>query len=95
MTQTEILVNNRTGLHARPAKLFTTEAKKFKCSITIEKNGGDGQKCNAKSIFSVLAMGADKGTSLKLTADGEDEKEALQALQRLAENDFGETEESI
>lgn len=95
MTRIQIKVNNHTGLHARPAKVFTSEAKKYACSINIEKNGDSSAQYNAKSIFSVIAMGAEKGTELTLFANGEDEKEALQALQKLAENNFGETEDSV
>lgn len=95
MTQIKLRVNNRTGLHARPAKLFTAEAKKFSCSINIEKNGDKAVTYNAKSIFSVLSMGADKGTVLTVYANGEDENEALKALKELADGNFGETEESI
>lgn len=95
MTQTQLRVNNRTGLHARPAKLFTAEAKKFTCNIYIEKNGDKTVTYNAKSIFSVLSMGADKGTVLTVYANGADENEALKALSELADGNFGETEESI
>lgn len=95
MNHIQIRVNNRTGLHARPARLFTGEAKKYASSITIEKNGESSAQYNAKSIFSVMSMGADKGTTLTVYANGEDEVEALQALQKLAEDNFGETEESV
>ncbi len=95
MTQTQLRVNNRTGLHARPAKLFTAEAKKFTCNIYIEKNGDKTVTYNAKSIFSVLSMGADKGTVLTVYASGDDENEAVRALSDLADGNFGETEESI
>lgn len=95
MTQVQLRVNNRTGLHARPAKLFTAEAKKYDCSIYIEKNDDKAVTYNAKSIFSVLSMGADKGTVLTVYANGTDEKEAVKALSELADGNFGETEESI
>ncbi|NCB73709.1 MAG: HPr family phosphocarrier protein [Clostridia bacterium] len=95
MIQTQLRVNNRTGLHARPAKLFTAEAKKFTCNIYIEKNGDKTVTYNAKSIFSVLSMGADKGTVLTVYANGTDEEEAIKALSELADGNFGETEESI
>jgi len=95
VTQTQLRVNNRTGLHARPAKLFTAEAKKFTCNIYIEKNGDKTVTYNAKSIFSVLSMGADKGTVLTVYANGADENEAVKALSELADGNFGETEESI
>ena len=95
MKTTTILVNNKTGLHARPANLFTRTAGKFICKIHVEKNGDKTAVYNAKSIFSVISMGASKGSVLTIYADGEDEDAALSALQELAESDFGEMGDSI
>ena len=80
-------LNNKSGLHARPANLFAKEAAKYQASIKVIK---DGQEYNAKSILSVLSMGATQGTELTVVADGEDEELALKALKELFDQNFGE-----
>jgi phosphotransferase system HPr (HPr) family protein len=76
-------------LHARPAALFVQTANKFKSTITA-KNGD--VTANAKSILNVLTLGANKGSELKITAEGVDAEQALQAIKELHANNFGEKE---
>jgi len=83
----ELIIQNKVGLHARPAALFVQTANKFKSDITVAK---DGIKVNAKSILGVLSLGAEKGAHIIIETDGEDEKEAMQALETLIEDKFGE-----
>ena len=83
----EITVQNEVGLHARPATYFIQKANEFKSSIWVEK---DERKVNAKSLLGVLSLGIVKGTPIKLIADGPDEKEAVDALVSLIQNNFGE-----
>lgn len=83
----EVVILNKTGLHARPAAMFVKEASKFKSEIKVEK---DGRQANAKSIISILSCGLEHGTKIKLIANGEDEAEALDALAKLIESKFGE-----
>jgi len=83
----EFIIQNKVGLHARPAALFVQTAKKFKSSITVEK---DGNKVNAKSILGVLSLGAEKGVHIIIEAKGEDEKKAMRKFKELIENKFGE-----
>lgn len=83
MTSITVTITNKTGLHARPANLFTNEASKYKSKIMVIK---DGNEYNAKSIFSVLSMGATPGTELKITADGEDENKAIISLKDFINN---------
>lgn len=87
MYSAEIVLKNETGLHARPASQFVFTASKFKSHIVVIK---DEKEYNAKSIMGVLSMGASKGTKLTIKAEGEDEKEAVEALISLLENNFGE-----
>ena len=87
MFSAEAILKNETGLHARPASQFVFTASKFKSHIMVIK---DGKEYNAKSIMGVLSMGASKGTKLTIQADGEDEKEAVEALIALINNGFGE-----
>lgn len=77
MYREEIILENKTGLHARPASLFVKEASKYKSEINLIK-GEDSY--NAKSIMGLLSMGASKGDCLVIEAEGEDEKEAVTSL---------------
>jgi phosphotransferase system HPr (HPr) family protein len=87
MVSLNVILGNKSGLHARPANLFTKEAAKYKASVTVIK---DGKKYNAKSIFAVLGMGATQGTELTVVADGEDEELAMKSLKDLLDQNFGE-----
>ena len=87
MEQFDVVVQNKVGLHARPASLFVKEANKQKCSVKVLK---DGKEYNAKSIMSILSMGAHKGTQLSIITDGEGEKEVMQAIKKLFDSNFGE-----
>lgn len=87
MYEVEVKLINATGIHARPATLFVKEANKFSSEIKVIK----GEKeINGKSMIAVLSMGAVKGDIIKISANGEDEKEAVEAIKQLIENKFGE-----
>jgi len=92
MFRAEVQLINETGLHARPASLFVAAAKKYQSDIAILK---DGEEYDAKSILSVLSMGAYKGESLIISAVGTDEKEAVLELKALIVDNFGEREGSL
>ena len=83
----EITVQNEVGLHARPATYFIQKANEFKSGIWVEK---EERRVNAKSLLGVLSLGIVKGSNIALTADGSDEKEAVDALVSLIQNNFGE-----
>ncbi|KRQ86464.1 Phosphocarrier protein HPr [Caloramator mitchellensis] len=83
MKEVKVKVVNPTGLHARPASLLVKEAAKYKSSITLTKNGKD---YNAKSIMSVMAMGAAMGEELVLKVNGEDEDVAVTTIKNLIES---------
>ncbi len=80
MIQRNVKISNKLGLHARPAAEFVEKANTFKSRISVEK---DGKKVNAKSIIEILTLGAKYGCSIKITAEGEDEAEAVEALAKL------------
>ena len=90
MPSVEVVVNNKVGLHARPASQFVKLAAKFPCPITVSNLSGDGKNVNAKSILSVLTLGVQQGHRVKLEAEGEQAEAALQALQKLIADNFGE-----
>ena len=87
MTEQLITISNRAGIHARPAAVLVQAAKDFSASIYIEK-GKD--RINAKSIMGILTLAAAYGTELKIVAEGEDEKQAVEALVHLFESKFEE-----
>ncbi|MBT3275086.1 MAG: HPr family phosphocarrier protein [Spirochaetales bacterium] len=87
MTQKEVTIKNRAGIHARPAALLVQTANEFDAEIFMEK---DGIKINAKSIMGIITLGAAYNTNLVILAEGEDEVEAVAALAALFENRFEE-----
>ncbi len=87
MFQQSVTVKNKTGLHARPAALFVQKANKFKSEVFIEK---EGKKVNAKSIMGVMSLAVSQGTPIIISAQGEDEVNAVNDLVELIESKFGE-----
>ncbi len=80
MYKEKVKLENKTGLHARPASIFVKEATNYKSEITLIK---EEQRYNAKSIMGVLSMGASKDDILIIEAEGDDEKEAVNSLVEL------------
>ncbi|HHV58399.1 MAG TPA: HPr family phosphocarrier protein [Firmicutes bacterium] len=77
MQQQSVTLTNQLGLHARPAAAFVQKANQYRAAVRIRA----GEKeADAKSILSVLALGARQGSTVTLTADGPDEEQALAEL---------------
>nr|MBC7244839.1 HPr family phosphocarrier protein [Chloroflexota bacterium] len=89
MQEVTLVVRHKVGLHARPAAMFVQTAKQFKSEILVRK---DEREANAKSILSILTLGVNQGSVITVKANGEDEEQALKALQELVEANFGEAE---
>jgi len=87
MISRQVVINNKSGLHARPAAVFVQNANKFKSAITIKCQG---KSINGKSILSVLAGGLSCGNAIELLVDGEDEQAAAEALMQLFAVGLGE-----
>jgi phosphocarrier protein HPr len=85
MKVSTITINHPTGLHARPAALFVQVASKFQSRIWVEKGS---KKVNAKSIMGVMSLSVRKGDEVIITADGKDEKKAMEAIKRMVESNF-------
>ncbi len=83
----DVVVQNQVGLHARPATFFIQKANEFKSSIWVEK---EERRVNAKSLLGVLSLGIIGGTSIRIIADGADEKDAVDNLVNLVESGFAE-----
>lgn len=87
MKQIDIIIDNPTGLHARPAKFFVKIAKQYKSDIHVMR---DGKKANAKSLVSMLTLGVKCGHEIRLTAQGTDETAAIDALKTAIDQGLGE-----
>ena len=84
-----LVVQNKMGLHARPAANFVQTANQFQADITVQKGKATA---NAKSINQVATLGVRQGESIVITAVGSDSAEAIEALDKLAAENFGEVE---
>ncbi|MCK5242622.1 HPr family phosphocarrier protein [bacterium] len=89
MMEKEVVIENKLGMHLRAAAMFIETGNKFQCQIHLRK---DERMVNAKSIMGLMALGAACDSKLTVVTDGEDEKEALEALVQLIQNRFGEKE---
>ena len=86
----KIAVTHPAGLHARPASLFVQTANKFSSDIQVQNLTDNSNLANAKSILSILTLGVCQDHEIEIVADGEDSEQALEALQALIEDNFGE-----
>lgn len=89
MVSAQTLISNKLGLHARAATKLATLAGQYACSIKIHCNE---KSIDAKSVMSLMLLAASKGTEITVSADGEDEAQALDAVRELIDDKFGEGE---
>jgi phosphotransferase system HPr (HPr) family protein len=89
LVQREVEIVNRAGMHARPAAEFVKLAARFTSEIRVEK---DGLEVNGKSIMGVLMLAAEKGSRLRVSAQGKDAEAAVNALSDLVGRGFEEME---
>jgi phosphocarrier protein len=87
MKTRDVTICNRLGLHARAATRLVNCASGFEADVWIVRGA---RRINGKSIMGVLTLAAAKGTELSIEADGPDEDEALDAMNRMVEDRFGE-----
>lgn len=85
MEKTELVIQNKAGIHVRVASLLVQTANDFKSEIYIYK---DNEKANCKSIMGIMMLGITYGTNITLSAEGEDEKQAIESLSQLIEDKF-------
>lgn len=89
VAETSVIILNKVGLHARPARLLVQTAAQFQAKVQVQS----GEKVvNAKSIVGVLKLGAARGDTLVLRAEGEDADEAVKTLSELVRRKFDEEE---
>lgn len=76
-------IQDKNGMHARPAGMLATFAKRFQSEITVHAND---KKANGKRLLSLMSLGAVSGTELVFIIEGEDEDEAAKALEAFCQN---------
>lgn len=80
LVRKKMIIKNKQGLHARPAALFVQVANKFDSRVTIKRGG---EEVNGKSIMGILMLGAEKGSSIVIEADGNDAHLAMIELEKI------------
>ena len=80
MIEREVLIINRAGIHARPAAKLVQTASAFSSDIFLESGG---ERVNGKSIMGIITLGATYQTTVRIIADGSDERAAVGALEEL------------
>ena len=83
----ELLVQNKMGIHARPAAMIVRVTNKYKADIFVEK---DEEQVNGKSIMGLMMLAAAKGTKVKFIATGDDAAAVLADLEALFAKKFDE-----
>ncbi len=89
MLQKDLTIINKLGLHARAASKFVSCSSRFASDVRVAKGE---QIVDGKSIMSVMMLAAGKGSVLTVTIDGDDEEQALTAIEALINDYFGEGE---
>ena len=85
MVEREIIIKNKTGLHARPAAVIVQKANEYSSEVFLEK---EGDRVNAKSIMGVMMLAAGEGSRITIIADGDDEGDAVASIAALLESDI-------
>ena len=83
----ELLVQNKMGIHARPAAMIVRITNKFKADIFVEK---EDEQVNGKSIMGLMMLAAAKGSKVKFIATGADAEQMLTELEALFAKKFDE-----
>lgn len=87
MPERTVTIVNKNGLHARPAAEIVKLAAKYRSDITVVR---DDLEVNGKSIMGVMMLAAECGSTLQVRAEGPDADAALDAIEQLIANKFGE-----
>ncbi len=80
MQSQTVKINNRVGLHARPAAIFVKKSRDYESEIILQKGS---QEANGKSIIGIMALGAHQGDEITIIAKGLDEEVAVVELANL------------
>lgn len=85
----KMMIQNKLGLHARPAALFVQTANQYDSDVDVIK---EGEKVNGKSIMGIMTLAIGCGTEITVVASGPDASEAVEAIEKLIQGNFGENE---
>ena len=85
MTKINYTIKDQTGIHARPAGMLVKLASSFKSDIKIET---DKKSADAKKIFAVMGLNAKCGQTITVSAEGEDENEAIEKIESFLSNNL-------
>jgi phosphocarrier protein len=85
----QVTIMNRRGLHARASAQFVKCASRFQANVRVHK---DGHAVDGTSIMGLMTLAAAPGSTIELEAEGPQAQEALDALSKLVEEGFGETD---
>lgn len=83
----ELTIQNKLGIHARPAAQFVKTANRFSCEVRVEK---DGEEVEGKSIMGLMMLAAGHGSVITVTTEGDDEAAAMNAIADLIDRKFEE-----
>ncbi|TMQ68861.1 MAG: HPr family phosphocarrier protein [Candidatus Eisenbacteria bacterium] len=86
MRESELLIKNQLGLHARACALFVKTAARFQSNVVVSR---DDLEVNGKSIMGVMMLAAEEGSTIRVRVEGNDEDDALSALAALVNGKFG------
>ncbi len=90
MKRATLQIPNEVGLHARPAAIFVQQAMTFTADVMLRNLTTQSDWVDAKSILSVLTLGAEMNHEIELQAEGDDEQQAIEILSTLVKTGFGE-----
>jgi len=82
-----LAIQNQLGLHARAAAELVKVTSEYRSEITLHKNG---LQVNGKSIMGIMMLAASKGSKVKVSVDGPDAKECMEAVEKIFKDKFGE-----
>lgn len=83
-----VTLQNKHGLHARPAHLWVQTANAYVSNLRVGRP--DDEKIDGKSIMGIMMLAAECGTILEIESEGPDCEEQVRALRELVESHFGE-----
>jgi phosphocarrier protein HPr len=83
----DLVVQNKMGIHARPAAMIVRITNKFKADVFVEK---DDEQVNGKSIMGLMMLAAGKGSKVRFVASGDDAAQMLAELDTLFARKFDE-----
>ena len=87
MTSQDVTVVNQLGMHARAAAKFVHLATRYEAHVKVAR---DQREIDGKSIMGILLLAAARGSTITISAEGQDERDAVDALVALVQSGFGE-----